>query len=309
MNKPLIRSVIAVALASLVTAACGDTTSSPSARSSSAITTQAPTTTDTVTATTDAAPTTTAAPTTSAEPDAIWVETDAMPSLAYLPCCASNYFGEPSPEIPIDGAAPLSPGVYRAFREQPTEGGAFDPGTIEVSLAPFEPCGTPGVFCEEPFAADEVGVGAVARKEVMALTDDVRVVVGGFRCLDAQSNWTTDHQGGTGTLLAALQTEFEAAYAATVAPLVGADTPFEDYATIFAQPVAGFGVPCQFAGVLQWQGSAGPALLLQTLGRYDDAAGRVLVPASISVEILQLTAFELADDGTQTLYFYAGFMS
>ena len=45
------------------------------------------------------------------------------------------------------------------------------------------------------------------------------------------------------------------------------------------------------------------------LGSYDDAQGKVVVATSISVETIYLTALEVGADGTQTLYFYAGFLS
>lgn len=322
VNSRLARLLTGAAVVGLVglVAGCGDDGTAPTADSSSAITTAAPATIETspettvAPATTEAppettvAPETTAAPTTTEAPASSWAAADVMPSLAYLPCCASNYVGDPSPEIPSDASAALAPGIYKAFRQQPTDGEQFDPATIEFSLAPFVPCGTPEVFCEDGFVDGEVGVGAVAREVAMPLTDDVRVVVSGFAC-GADANYEGDIQGGTGPLLAALQSEFETAYARTVAPLVEADTAFDDYASIFATPVDGFSVPCSFAGQLLWQGSAGPALLMQTLGRYDDDAGQVVVPASISVEILHLTALEVGADGTETLYFYAGFLS
>jgi len=49
--------------------------------------------------------------------------------------------------------------------------------------------------------------------------------------------------------------------------------------------------------------------LMQFLGEFDEATASVVVPASISVEILWLTALEVAPDGSPTLYFYAGFLS
>ncbi|MEZ5251559.1 MAG: hypothetical protein R2713_20815 [Ilumatobacteraceae bacterium] len=221
--------------------------------------------------------------------------------------CASNYIGEPSPEIPADAALPLAPGVYKAFRTQPADG-VFDPATIEFELAPFVECSTPGVFCEEPYAPDEVGVGETARVIAMPLDDAVDVVVGGFGC-SADGTYETDHQAATGSALATLQAEYEAAYAAEVAPLVAAGTPYDDYQSIFADGRGGFSVPCSSAGALEFRGSAGPAILMQVLGAYDDVVGEVVVPASISIETLYLTALEVGADGHRTLYFYAGFLS
>ncbi len=305
---------------SVLAAACGDD-GAPIADRSYAITTvpsvtEAPPTSE-VPGTTEAAPVTTAAqtttpateaPTTTAAP-AGWTSVGPMPSLAYLPCCASNYVGEPSPVIPADPAAALAPGIYRAFREQPAAGEPVETGTTTFSLAPYVACGTPDVFCEEGFVDGEVGVGAVARQVTLPLDADLRVVVGGFACEADDSSYVTDHQAATGVELAALQVELDTAYATVVAPLVEADTPFDDYATIFAEPLGGFSVPCLFAGQLQFQGSAGPAILLQVLGVYDDAVGEVVVPPSISIAVMYMTALEVAADGSLTLYFYAGFLS
>lgn len=312
---------------SVVVASCGDD-DAPSAGSSAAVTTSpgSAATTDvtvvdtvdttvvdtTIVATTDAPattaePTTTsAAPTTTAPAPVGWAPVGAMPGLAYLPCCASNYVGDPSPEIPVDPAVALPPGIYKAFRSQP-EDGVFDPATIEFELAPFVECSTPGVFCEEPYAPDEVGVGETARVIAMPLDDTVNVVVAGFGC-SADGNYEADHQGASGSALATLQAEYETAYAAEVAPLVAAGTSYDEYLSIFADGRGGFSVPCSSAGILEFRGSAGPAILMQVLGAFDEDFG-VVVPPSISVETLYLTALEVGADGSRTLYFYAGFLS
>lgn len=322
VNTRLRRLVAAVAVtgASVLAAACGDD-AAPTADSSAAITTapsateappstEAPSTTEPAPETTAAETTTpvTEAPTTTAAP-AGWTSVGPMPSLAYLPCCASNYVGDPSPAIPADPAAALEPGIYRAFRQQPADGEPVETDTITFSLAPYVACGTPDVFCEEGFVDGEVGVGDVARQVTLPLDTDLRVVVGGFACEADDSNYVTDHQAATGVELATLQAELDAAYAEVVVPLVEADTPFEDYASIFAEPVGGFSVPCLFAGQLQFQGSAGPAILLQSLTVYDEADGVGVVPASISIAVIHMTALEVTADGSQTLYFYAGFLS
>jgi hypothetical protein len=312
--------VAILAVLGLIVAGCGDPGSPPTAESSSALTTVAPITppatsiVDTTgpessVAATTTEPPPTDPPTTEPAPPPEWEQVADMPSLAYLPCCASNYVGDPSPELPADPVTPLAPGVYHASRQQPGEGEQLDPASISFTLRPFVPCGTPEVFCEEGFVDGEVGVGPTSREITMPLDDEVTVVVGGFRCLDSDTPYETDHQRGTGSLLATLQLEMDTAYAETVAPLVLADTPFDQYEIIFAEPVNGFRAACAFAGVLQFQGGAGPAILLQTLGTYDPDVEAVVPSKSIAVETIRLTALEVADDGSQTLYFYAGFLS
>ncbi len=323
VNARVLRSLVVLVPLVGVLAACGDDVSQPVANRSDAITTEVPPTvvpptdippTDAPTVPTTAAPETTAAPTvpTTAAPTttaapAGWTRTGPMPGLAYPACCASNYVGEPSPPIPSDPSAPLAPGVYHAFRPLPAAGTAFDPTTIDFELSAFVPCGTPDVFCEEGFVDGEVGVGPVGRQVAMPLDDSVRVVVGGFACPD-DSNWTTDHQAATGTLFAALQAQYEAAYAGEVAPIV-AETSWDDWALVFAEPRAGFSPACQMAGLLQWQGSAGPGILLQSVGQYDDATETVQPFVSVSASTIWLTAMEVGADGGRTLYFYASFLS
>ncbi len=323
MNHRLVVGSVAIAVVSLVAAGCGDDDAAPTAESSAAIIT----TTTAASESTVATPTTTApetpAPDTTPDTDpetlpettpvsvapAGWVPVGPMPSLAYAPCCASNYSGEPSPAIPADASAALMPGIYHAFRAQPGDGQPVQTDSISFSLAPFVACGTAGIFCEEGFVAGDMGVGDVAREVSLPLNGDVRVVVGGFGCAADGQSYETDHQAASGVQFAELQIELDSAFNATVAPLVVADTPFDAFASIFAQPQAGFSVPCLNAGQLQFRGRAGPAILLQVLGVYDNTLDAIVVPSSISIAVINLTALEMAADGSQTLYFYAGFMS
>jgi hypothetical protein len=230
-----------------------------------------------------------------------------MPALAYLACCGSNLNGEASPPLPADPATPLTPGLYSADRDQAIAG-AVDPTSITFVAAPFVACGTPDVVCEEGVVDGDVGISPNGRSITLPLDVSLEVVVGGFEC-DADGFYTTDHQVATGVEFAAMQTELDQAYLRTVAPLVVAQTAFEDFATLFATPTDGFSVPCSYAGQLVFQGAAGPAILLQTLGRYDDDLGQTVAATSISVEVIHLTAYEVATDGSQRLYFYAGFLS
>ena len=236
-----------------------------------------------------------------------WQTVAEMPSLAYIPCCGSNYSGDASPEIPTDATAALAPGIYRVAREQPVDDAPVETSSITFSVAPFVPCGTSGVLCEDGFVDGDVGVGPVVREVAMPLDEDLRVVVGGFACAYDGSNYDTVPQAATGVEFAALQAELDAAYASEVQALVEDQTGFEEYPTLFAEPRGGFSVPCLMAGVLQFEGTAGPTILLQTLGAWD-AGGIEMVP-SRSISVVSLTALEIAADGSQTLYFYAGFLS
>lgn len=153
-------------------------------------------------------------------------------------------------------------------------------------------------------------MGEVARDVAMPLDRDVRIVVAGFECAADGSNFEASNMAATGVEFAALQAEFEAAYQAEVVPLLEAGTAYDEYQTIFAEPRSGFALPCSVgAGQLVYEGSAGPTILLQLLGTYDDSVGEVVVAPSISIAVIYLTALEVAPDGSQTLYFYAGFLS
>jgi hypothetical protein len=232
-----------------------------------------------------------------------------MPSLAYIPCCASNYQGEPSPPIPADPSQPLDPGLYHAARTQP-EPGNVETSTITFDLSPFVTCGEPGIMCEEPFADGDVGVGPVVREVTVPLDAAVEVVVGGFRC-EGDVSFDTEHMAGDGTMLAALQTAFDADYARAVgSKLSEGATPDDIVAAISAAPTDGFTAPaCSGAGSLVYQPASGPGLLLQALTAWDPARGAPVVPVSASVEWLRLTALQVDPSGAHTLFFYAGFLS
>jgi hypothetical protein len=228
-----------------------------------------------------------------------------MPSVAYIPCCGSNLFGATSPEVP-DPTAPLPAGLFRATRLDD----GTDPTSVTMALRRLLPCSDPAARCEDGYVDGDVGTPDEAFVEVtLPLDATVDVVVGGFACTADGSQYVVDHQAATGAEFAALQAEFDAAYVRTVAPTVAAGMALEEYATAFATPIDGFGVPCQFAGVLQFTPSAGPGILLQTLGRFDDATSTIEVPTSISATTITLTAIEVGDDGRSTLFFYAGFLS
>lgn len=321
VNARIVRTLAAVAMATVLVASCGDDgdPTSVESRSTTTVATSDPTgdtTTPTSVAPTTEAPTTvaesttTAAPTTT-KPPAGWTAVESMPSLAYVPCCATNYAGDPSPAIPADAGAALAPGIYHAYRAQPAEGEPADTATITFDLAPFVACGTTGISCNEPFVAGEMGVGDVAREVTMPLTDDVRVVVGGFACA-SDGNFTTDHRAGDGALLATLQARFDEQYQyALGSSLENLADPQAVIDAVAAQgTVEGFSVPeCEYAGALVYQPEAGPAILLQSLLTYDPVLDEVVVPRSASIAFLDLTALEVDAAGTPTLYFYAGFLS
>ena len=314
VNTRIARLAAAVAVVGALTAVvatgCGDD-AAPTAGSSSGITTEVLDTTSVVAATAvpTAAVSTAAAPATAEVAPAGWQPVAEMPSLAYIPCCGSNYSGDSSPEIPTDATEAFAPGIYRAVRKQPADDAPVETSSITFSVAAFVACATPGILCEDGFVDGDVGVGPVVREVAMPLDEDLRVVVGGFACADDGSNYDTVHQAATGVEFAALQAELDAAYASEVQALDENQTGFEEYPTLFAEPRGGFSVPCLMAGVLQFEGTAGPTILLQTLGAWD-ADGIEIVPSrSISISVVHLTALEVAADGSQTLYFYAGFLS
>ena len=107
--------------ASTTGAAIGDTTSAPAP-------TDAP---DTTTPPTDsAAPTSTLAPLT---PGWVPLPVEELTGQVAPPCCASNWYGEPSPLLPADGGALADGDYYVRYKEWSTDPGA----PLELELLRF----------------------------------------------------------------------------------------------------------------------------------------------------------------------------
>lgn len=308
------RMLAVVAVAGLAVVACSED-SDPSAGSSVAVTSTAATTTVAVTTTvattppstveTTLPPTTLASTTTTTEPPAPgWTPVESLPSLAYPPCCASNWFGMRSPAIPTDPALGLLPGTYYAHR-LPTD---VSTRTITFEVSRFEACtALPDGSCEDgPYAPEDMGiVQPPARGFTLPLDETIKVGVSGSNC-------EPDQRIATAAELRALMIAFDQSYNQLLGgPFSQGEDPDVLVKALAGTPTGGFSAPdCQMGGnPLVWRGDDGPAILLQSAFAFDGPTNDIVAPASASAEWLRLTAIEIAPDGTPTLYFFAGFYS
>jgi hypothetical protein len=283
---------------SVATTTSVDTTSSTVAESVPGVTESVPTSTSSTVAETTTSTTT--------PPPVGWQPIEALPSLAYPPCCGSNWSGAPSPAIPADAATPLTPGIYHAQRI--ASDAATDSITFEV--ARFEACSVaPTITCDSDgaFDPDEMGVEEpAARGYTLALDDSVRVGVSGFVC-------ENDQQTATGTELQAMFVAFDRSYDQLLGGPYTAGESIDELRDALADtPTGGFAQPECSSGLvgendLVWTGDVGPGVLLQVQLAYDSDGGQQVVPKSASAEFVRLNAIEIAADGSPTLYFYAGY--
>ena len=304
------RAAVLAALA-VVAVSCG---SGGTSESSGTEAPAAAPTGDAATTTTPVAPTTaapTAAPattapeptSTSAAPPAGWTAIDPTTIDAPLgiPCCASNWFGDPSPPLPADGE-PLADGAYRVELDWPA-----DPsGSVVATLHRFERCADlPEGSCEEElpeYAPDSLGIDESDEYPLtVSFDDDQRVILTGFNGFDNGSATAE----ATGSDLAELIRAVDADYAAAIGDRVLAG---EDGLAVFnevnANPQHGF-TPAEEHGTggLSYVHGDAPPLLFQGPVNllYDDTSAggsRVLVPVSVIVK-----------DGQPTPILFAGFYS
>ncbi len=283
------------------TVAEATTTTGPTIMSTQLATTLPPTTT--------AAPTTTEAPTTTIAGIPSGWRVDEFPDLAFPPCCASNWYGQPSPAVPVESAAPLPDGIYRMIVSQPWDPGR--PNELVVELHRFEQCSVlPEGRCElyETYEPDELGYEETAFR-TLTLPLDATIeagVVGWSECTGAP-------RIGNGADLATLITAFDTAYGSLVWPRIAAG---EDPSTVVedlnSNPQGGFGPPsseCAYGyDVVFDAGTGAPPLLLQVVTSLaSDYATDTFLPLAPMEELFP-TVLEVTG-GVLRAYFYAGFYS
>ncbi|MBI5090048.1 MAG: hypothetical protein HZB15_14615, partial [Actinobacteria bacterium] len=200
--RPLTRFLVAtLAIVPVALASCTQK-ADPIAVSSNATTTAPGPTTSAVETTlppeTTAAPESTLPPTTmestttstTEPPPEGWVAVDAMPDLAYPPCCESDYYGTPSPQLPPNPTDGLLPGIYHA-RRLPGDTSTTD---ISFDVARFVPCSELDAdACFASLDPGSMGVSPQSRTFTLPLTDAIRIVVSGYKCEADQQAATADH--------------------------------------------------------------------------------------------------------------------
>lgn len=220
--------------------------------------------------------------------------------LAY-PCCASNWYGVPSPALPAPGQ-PLADGVYRIVMEWPAD--LTQP--ITATVYRFDQCSVlPEGACEQSdsYFPDELGIDtSTGIPLTITLDSSLRVVVGGFTGFtDAPTGFAV----GNGTDLVELLTALNADYqAAILDPIAGGMSKDDVIASLNANPAYGFGPPAEeYAGVLSYTHGDAPPLLFQYLPGVDDSFEGTTGSAILGIISLEVSG------GVPSLQTYAGFYS
>jgi hypothetical protein len=310
--RPLTRFLVVGAALVAVATSCTQK-ADPIAVSSNATTT-APGPTSSGVETTTLPPETTAAPettlpattiestttSTTEPPPEGWVAVDSMPDLAYPPCCESDYYGTPSPQLPANPTDGLLPGIYHA-RRLPGDTSTTD---ISFDVARFVPCSE--LDADACFASGDpgsMGVSPQSRTFTLPLNDGIRVVVSGYECDPVQQAATADY-------LRPLMSAFDRDYDQLLGgPFADGEDPDSLMTALRETPAGGFAAPnCPVSTEgLVWKGAEGPPILMQVAFAYDEDGPKL--PASASAEWLRLTAIGIDQNGFPTLYFFAGFYS
>ncbi|MGD9700855.1 MAG: hypothetical protein AB7Q42_02775 [Acidimicrobiia bacterium] len=264
-------------------------------------------------------PPTTVPPTTVPSDGSGWQSaTERFPALSFIPCCGTNWEGEPSPAVPADRAAPLPAGIYnvRAVADDQSAVDVVD-GILTLEVRPYTSCSELGEFgCggDPPYDDTELGVPTDAARTIdVTLDDSVRVGVHGFAC--ANDRLDLDQHVSTGTDLAKLFVELDASYETAVAePLRSGVDSVQVADDLAANPTSGFFDPgCPSYTRLAWTPPSGPTILASTLGRLtpdtsDDALALEPLP-SAAAHWITPTALVVDVQGNYTVYLYAGFLS
>ena len=246
--------------------------------------------------------TTTPAPTDTTPSATGWtiVNSDTLTAPLAFPCCASNWFGEPSPALPAAGT-PLADGVYPIQFDWPANSG--DP--IVATVSRFEQCGLlPANTCEDNsggvYPPDDLGVDPTASYEWTFMLDgDLQVVLGGFTGFSDSPATSDNFRIANGADLAELLTALDADFiAAITAPVTAGASVEQVIADLVATPAHGFSAPPQEgAGALSYAYGSSPPLLFQGVD-----------PATRGSDIIGRVSLEIRN-GRPTLYLYAGFYS
>jgi len=220
--------------------------------------------------------------------------------LAY-PCCASNWYGVPSPALPAAGQ-PLADGAYRIVMEWPAD--LTQP--ITATVYRFDQCSVlPGGACEQSdsYFPDELGIDtSMGIPLTITLDASLRVVVGGFTGFtDAPTGFAVGNGADMAELLTALNADYQAA---VLDPIAGGASKDDVIASLNATPAYGFGPPAEeFAGVLSYTHGDAPPLLFQYLPGVDDSFEGTTGSAILGIISLEVSG------GVLSLQTYAGFYS
>ena len=227
-------------------------------------------------------------------------------SFASPPCCGANWYGQPSPAFPDDGA-PLADGAYRTVGTWPRD---LSSGVLELELMRFDTCAALGADgCADPSdpAVDALGVDASSAMPVLlALDDQLRVVVWGYLGL-GDEQYLRAASVGNGADLLALARNVDAAFESVfLTPVREGSLPDDVIADVRDTSVGGFAAAPDDGGLVVYldDRAAGdvPQILYQIVyGTQDPLESRGTDP--------MLLVSLVVERGVPTLYVYAGFLS
>ena len=230
---------------------------------------------------------------------------------AFPPCCASDWYGEPSPPLTEDGAD-LADGEYFVRADWPADVG--DPLQLEVfrfersALLPDDSCESPpGDVDEVGDVPTDVGVDDSSSRGLTVRLDDSvgAIVVGGDDAVG--TGWTAAIESGTGSDLAELAAAVEQAYDEVFAGRFRAGESRADIIEdVLDTPRGGFTPSTSSVDGFVYTPPSGPRLLFQVVlpvipGPDSGHAGR-------GTDVLAINSIEVRD-GVVTLRVYAGFSS
>lgn len=231
-----------------------------------------------------------------------------FPSLSYLACCGTDWAGPASPDVPIDPADELAPGIYNIRQVESDE--PLD-GILALEVRSYVRCDELGArgecFGDEPYVNSDLGVADQPDRVVeLALDATVGVAVSGFACTADEA--LSDDQVGRGSDLAALYTELADSYRTTVIePLAEGVSGRDVQRSLTARNGAGFFDPgCPTWSPFAWAPSVGPIVRTPFIADVDSP----IDPLSVNIwQTIIPTALEVDQQGEMTLYVTAGFTS
>jgi hypothetical protein len=223
-----------------------------------------------------------------------------------FPCCASNWYGTPSPPLPSPGSALPANGSYAVS----TQWGADPSAPLQLELRRFEQCNVlPAGSCEDgggtgTWQPDEMGTQpGEPYLLTVPLDDQVRIVLTGFAGYD-DNGILASMAEGNGADLAELAMAVDAAHTSVLMSRLGSGmTPQASVEEISAHPEGGFAASLEGNGYgLSYFYDGAPPLLFQGAFGYDDPA------SSRGTDVLLMPSVQMID-GVLTVYVYAGYYS
>ena len=236
------------------------------------------------------------------------IATAPFPSLSYLACCGIDWAGPASPDVPIDPADELAPGIYNIRQVEADE--PLD-GVLTLEVRSYVRCNELGArgdcLGDGPYVDSDLGVADRPDRVVdLALDETVGVAVSGFACTADQA--LSDDQFGRGSDLAVLYTELADSYRTSVIEPLAEGVSASDIERSFtARKGVGFFDPgCPTSSPFAWAPSAGPAVRTPFIADVDSS----IDPLSVNIwQTIILTALEVDQQGGMTLYVTAGLTS